>query len=124
MLLRFLKLRIIVNGRYLYPLTTNKEVKVSLPTNPSQLVVTDGYHITKPIRLAILKNTRTFRFHINCAIGDDQLVVALVITAVLYAMGATSGLVFLQALSLAPILYILFLYYVRRRNFIRLTIAD
>lgn len=123
MLLRFLKLRLIVNGMYLYALAKNQPVIVNLPTNPSQVVVTDGFHITKPMKLTFLKQ-KTYYFNIVCAIGDDQLIVALVITILLYAMGATSGTVLLQLLSLAPIFYILFLYYINRKDFIQLRVAE
>ena len=117
--MRFLKLRLVVNGMHLHLLLKNKPVVINIPTNPSRIVVTDGFHITKPFKLTFV-NTRTHYFTICCAIEDDQLVVALIIMILLYSMGATSGIIFLQILSLAPILYILFLYYIRRKDFIQI----
>ena len=118
-LLRFLKLRVVVNGNYIYPLARNKPVVIDMPTNPSKLVVTDGFHITKPIEITYTqKYTRYFK--IACSIEDDQLIIGLVIIGLLYAMGATSGMVFLQVLSIAPVFYFIFLYYVNRKEFIQL----
>jgi hypothetical protein len=118
-LLRFLKLRVVVNGNYIYSLAKNKPVVIDMPTNPSKLVVTDGFHITKPIELTYSpKHTRFFK--IACAIEDDQLLVGLIIIGLLYAMGATSGMVLLQLLSMAPVFYFLFLYYINRKEFIQL----
>ena len=59
-------------------------------------------------------------FTIACAIEDAQLLFGFGITAVLYGMGFTSGIVFLQLLSIVPILYLLFIYYINRKEFIRI----
>lgn len=118
-LLRFLRLRVVVNGNYIYSLTRNKPVVIDMPTNPSKLVVTDGFHITNPIELTYSpKHARFFR--IACAIEDDQLLVGLIIIGLLYAMGATSGMVLLQILSVLPLFYFIFLYYINRKEFITL----
>ena len=90
-----------------------------MPTNPSKLVVTDGFHITQPIELTFSpKHTRFYK--IVCAIEDDQLFVGLIIVGLLYAMGATSGMIFLQLLSSVPLFYFFFLYYINRKEFIKL----
>lgn len=90
-----------------------------MPTNPAKLVVTDGFHITQPIVLSYSPR-HTYFFKIVCAIEDDQLLVGFIIIALLYAMGATSGIVILQIFSMVPILYFLFLYYIKRKEFIQI----
>jgi len=114
-----LKLRLIVNGTYIYSLVKNKPVVVSMPTNPSKIVVTDGFHITKPLEVAY-SHRHTYYFQIVCGIENDQLLVGGIIGFLLYMMGMTSGIVLLQLLSAAPILYFLFLYYVKRKEFIQI----
>lgn len=104
---------------FIYPLIRNKPIKITIPTNPSRVVVTDGFHITKPVNVGFTKD-HTHYYKVVCAIEDDQLLVGLVIMILLYAMGTTSGMIFLQILSLAPIVYFLFLYYVNRKEFIRI----
>jgi hypothetical protein len=97
----------------------NKPIVIDMPTNPSKLVVTDGFHITKPIELTYSpRHTRFFK--IVCVIEDDQLIVGLIIIGLLYAMGSTSGIILLQLLSMAPVFYFLFLYYINRKDFIQL----
>lgn len=118
LLLRFLKLRVVVNGNYIYNMSRNKPVVISMPTSPSRLVLTDGFHITPPIELRYARQTHFFK--IVCAIEDEQLWTGIVIMAALYIVGATSDLVVLQLLSMAPIIYFLFLYYIRRKEFIQL----
>jgi hypothetical protein len=92
---------------------------IEMPTNPTKLVVTDGFHITMPLNVTYSKNYTRY-FTIVSLIEDAQLVVGFIITLVLYAMGFTSGIIFLRLLSIAPVLYFLFLYYIKRQNFIRI----
>ena len=114
-----MKLRVVVNGVYIYSLVKNKPVVIDIPSNPSRVVVTDGYHITKPMEV-IYSQKRTYYFKVVCAIEDDQLLVGFIIIVLLYAMGATSGIIFLQLLSLGPLVYFLFLYYINRKEFIQI----
>ena len=90
-----------------------------MPTNPTKLVVTDGFHITNPVNVTYSRDYARY-FTIVCVIEDAQLIVGFIMTLVLYAMGLTSGIIFLQLLSLVPIFYFLFLYYIRRNKFLRI----
>jgi hypothetical protein len=108
-----------VNGTYIYVLAKNKPIIVSIPTNPSKIVVTDGFHITKPLEVTY-SHRHTYYFQIVCGIQNDQLLVGTIIGALVYMMGATSGMIFLQILSVAPIIYFLFLYYIKRGEFIQI----
>ncbi len=94
-----------------------------MPTNPSRLVITDGYHITRPFELSFTPKRINY-FQAVCVIEDDQLMVGLVITLLVYFMGATSDSILLQVLSIGPILYFLFLYYIKRKEFIQLRPAS
>jgi hypothetical protein len=100
-------------------LAKNKPIVVPLPTNPSKIVVTDGFHITQPLELTY-SHRQTYHFKIVCGIENDQLLIGAIIGFLVYMMGATSGMVFLQVLSMAPILYFLSLYYVKRKEFIEI----
>jgi len=119
LLLRLLKLRVVVNGHSIYTLVRNKPVVIDMPTNPTKLVVTDGFHITNPLNVTYAKNHARY-FTIVCIIEDVQLIVGFILTLVLYAMGLTSGIIFLRLLSVLPIFYFLFLYYIKRKEFIRI----
>lgn len=118
-LLRFLRLRLVVNGTHIYSLVKNKPIVVTIPTNPSRIVVTDGFHITSPLELSYTQ-ARTYYFKIVCGIENEQLLVGAILSIIIYMMGLTSGLVLLQLLSTAPIFYFLFLYYINRKEFIQI----
>ena len=108
-----------MNGHSIYPLIRNKPVVIDMPTNPTKLVVTDGFHITSPLNVTYAKKYTRY-FTIACIVEDAQLIVGFVLILVLYAMGLTSGIIFLRLLSMVPIFYFLFLYYIRRQEFIHL----
>ncbi|MGZ8544535.1 MAG: hypothetical protein ACXWV0_04525 [Flavisolibacter sp.] len=116
-------MRVVVNGHIIYALVKNKPVVIEMPTNPSKLVITDGFHITRPFELTYTPKRISY-FQAVCVIEDDQLLVGLVITVIVYFMGTTSGTLLLQVLSLGPILYFLFLYYINRKEFIQLRPAS
>lgn len=118
MLLRFLKLRLVVNGMHIYNLRKNNPVFITMPANPSRIVVTDGFHITKPIELTY--RPQVVYFNVVCVVDNDVLVGVLVFMIMFFSMGATSGVMLLQIFSLLPVGYILFLYYIKRNEFIRI----
>jgi hypothetical protein len=118
-LLRFLKLRVVVNGAYIYALVRNKPIVIDIPTNPSKVVVTDGFHITQPLELNY-PHLNSHAFNIACAIEDEQLIGGFFIILVLYGIGALSDNIVIQLMALIPIVYFLFLYYINRKEFIRI----
>jgi hypothetical protein len=122
-LLRLLKLRLIVNGMHIYPLQRNTPVRVVVSTNPSKIVVSDGFHITKPMQVTYA-DQRTYYYNIGCAIDNDLLVGGMIFMLMLFSMGATSGFLLLEFLSLSPVIYILVLYYIKRKDFIQIQPAS
>jgi hypothetical protein len=119
-LLSFLKIKVIVNGREIYPLLTTKPVVIPVKQNNPRIVVTDGYHITRPLKL-VYKDLHTYCFRVVCAISDLQLIVGFVVLAGFYLTGYLTGILFFKIFCFAPVLYLLVFYYLSRRDFIRIT---
>lgn len=119
LLLRFLKIRVIVDGMTIYPLERNKPIVVSLKAARPRIVVTDGYHYTKPQELA-LQHIYIYYFRVVCAIEDDQLIFGLILLLLFYTAGLTSDLLVLKMLSFVPLLYFLLVYYKNRSSFLQL----
>jgi hypothetical protein len=84
------------------------------------VVVSDGYHFTRPVEL-VYHHLHTYYFKVICVIGDVQLLAAALLVAVLYLAGFYSGIFIVKLLSFAPILYFLFFYYINRREFLQIT---
>lgn len=104
---------------HIYPLTKGKPVVVTVPTSPARLVVTDGFHITAPVQVTYTPQ-RTRYFTIACVVENDVLIGGGVLMTLLFFMGLSSGLVLLLLLSIVPVGYLLFLYYGKRKEFIRI----
>ena len=119
MLLSFLKIRVIVNGKEIYPLLTTRPVVIPVQENNPRIVVTDGYHITKPLKL-VYKDLHIYCFNVVCAISDRQLIAGFVLLAVLYLSGFYTGLLVLKIFSFLPIIYLVMFYYLNREEFIKL----
>lgn len=103
---------------HIYNLRKNNPVFIPMPSNPSRIVVTDGFHITQPMELKCRQQVA--HFNIVCAVENDVLIGGLIFMLMFFAMGATSGVLLLQIFSLLPLAYVLFLYYGKRKEFIKL----
>lgn len=119
LLLRFLKIRVIVDGMAIYPLEPGKPITVALKGARPRLVVTDGYHYTKPQEL-VLQHIYIYYFKVVCAIEDDQLIVGFILLVLFYTAGLTSDILLLKAMSFLPLLYFLMVYYKDRASFLQL----
>lgn len=118
-LLSFLKIRAVVNGLQIYPLSDGKPVVITVGENNPKLVITDGYHISKPLKL-VYKEMNTYCFKVECAVNDRQLYISLGLLAILYLGGFFTNLLPLKVFSFFPILYLLLFYYLNRKDFFKL----
>ena len=119
MLLSFLKIRAIVNGKLIYPLPDSKPIVIPVPENNPKIVVTDGYHITKPLKL-VYNELPIYCFKVSCAISDRQLLVGFLVLAILYLAGMFTGITPIKVFSFLPLIYLVMFYYLNRREFLRL----
>jgi hypothetical protein len=122
LLINFLNIRVIVNGKDIYTLPPDKPVVISLSENNAKLVATDGYHITKPLELSY-HLPHTYYLKVICAIDNNLLITGVVLLVIFSLVGLVSNITFLQVLSFAPVLYFLFLYYINRREFIKIQVV-
>jgi len=118
-LLRFLKIRAIVNGKAIYPLTDTKPVVIEVPDNNPRIVITDGYHFTKPLKL-VYKELNVYCFNVVCAISDRQLLIGFLVLMLFFLTGIITGQLIFKVFSFIPIIYLLFFYYLNREDFIQL----
>jgi hypothetical protein len=118
-LLSFLKIRAIVNGREIYSLQNSRPVVIPVSENNPKIVITDGYHITKPLKL-VYKDLHTYCFKVSCAINDVQLLIGFFLLAGMYLGGIYTGMLILKVFSFFPLIYLLTFYYLNRKDFIKL----
>ena len=118
-MLSFLKIRVIVNDKTIFPLLSTQPVVIALNDDHTVIVVTDGFHITKPLELTF-REPSYYNFQVVSAINDLQLLGGFFLMAILYLVGFLTDLFVLKLISFSPVLLLLFLYYVRRKEFIRI----
>jgi hypothetical protein len=109
----------VVNGRQIFPLDTTQPILISVDQNNPRIVITDGYHITAPLKL-VYKEVNTYFFKVSCAISDTELLVGFIILAAFYLGGLYSGLLILKVFSFLPLVYLLLFYYLNRKDFLKL----
>lgn len=109
----------IVNNKEIYPLTTSEPVVIEVQDKHTNIVVTDGFHFTKPIDL-IYKQPSYYHFKVVCSIDDLQLLGNFFVLVVFYLLGFFTGAFALKLLSFLPIMYLLFAYYIDRKSFIQI----
>jgi hypothetical protein len=122
-LLNFFKVRAIINGSSIYLLEKNRSVIVDVHSARSTIVVTNGYHYTKPFQVAN-QQQRVCHFTVVCAIDDDRLLAGTILTCLFFLIGLTSGIVLIKLLSFVPTIYFLYLYYINKKEFIQIKIAS
>jgi len=110
---------VIVNNKEIYPLTNEEPVVIEVHDNHPRIVVTDGFHFTKPIDLSF-KQPSYYHFKVVCSIDDMQLLGNIFVLIVFYLLGFFTGSLVLKLLSFLPIFYLLFAYYIDRRSFIQI----
>ncbi len=114
-----MKLRVIVNNKDIYPLLNENPVIIPVESNHPKIVATDGFHFTKPLELNYSEPSY-YRFRVDCAIDDMQLFCGGFTLVVFYLIGFFTGVFFVKLLSFLPILWFLFVYYINRKDFIRI----
>jgi len=114
-----LNVRVIVNNKEIYPLPNEDPVIIEVHDKHSKIVVTDGFHFTKPIDLDY-KQPSYYHFKVVCSIDDLQLLGNVFVLIVFYLLGFFTGSFVLKLLSFLPIFYLLFAYYIDRNSFIQL----
>lgn len=92
---------------------------IEVQDNRSKIVVTDGYHFTKPIEL-FYKQPSYYHFKVVCAIDDMQLLGNCFILVLFYLLGFMTNVFILKLLSFVPVVYLLFAYYIDRKAFLQI----
>ena len=108
-----------MNNREIYPLTNDDPVIIEVHDSHPKIVVTDGFHFTKPIELSY-KQPSYYHFKVVCSIDDMQLLGNFFVLVVFYLLGFFTGVFIVKLLSFLPIVYLLFAYYIDRGSFIQI----
>ncbi|MCR6721561.1 MAG: hypothetical protein NVV59_15045 [Chitinophagaceae bacterium] len=118
-ILSFLKVRVVVNNKEIYPLPWNTPVLVAVEEDHPQIVLTDGFHFSRPRRLDF-GGPGYFNFEVETPLSDWRLFKGGVVLSFLYIWASLSNFLLLKIVSFIPIIVALVQYYLYRRSFLRL----
>lgn len=117
--MNYLNIRVIINGKDIYTLPKNKPVLIPVYENHPTIVATDGFHITQPLVLAY-DRSNAYHLKIVCAIDNNLLITGFVLLFIFSMVGLISDIAIFRFLSVIPILYFLFFYYIKRKEFLQI----
>lgn len=116
----FLNIRVIINNNDIYTLLKDKPVIIPVSENHPKIVATDGFHISKPLELEY-NGSGTYYLKVVCVIDNNLLITGIVLLLIFAIVGLISDIALFRFLSIAPILYFLFFYYVKKKEFLQIT---
>ena len=116
-MLRFLSTRVIVNNKEIYPLLNEQPVVIPVEKDHPEIVVTDGFHFTKPLEL-VYDQPGYFNFELTCIVDDLKLLGGSFLLVILYLLGLFTGFLILKMLSFLPVIFFLFYYYFNKKKFL------
>lgn len=88
-----------------------------------KIVVSDGFHFTKPIELKYTQPSY-YHFKIVSPVNDLQLLGGGFVMIFLYLLGFITGFFLIKLLSFTPIILLLVIYYLNRKSFIQIKQDD
>ena len=96
-------------------------IAVIIPVEKDQLsiVVTDGFHFTRPLKLAY-DQPGYFNLEVACIVDDLQLPGGSLLLVICFLLALFTGFLVLKILSFLPIIWFLFFYYVNRKDFLQI----
>jgi hypothetical protein len=113
------RIQIVLDGKDIYPMGNREELVIHVDHNNPVLVVTDGYHISRPLEL-VYHHLNTYYFRVECGMDDGQLIIAAIIAGFFTMMGLVTHLVIYPIIAMLPVIYTMVQYYIRKKDFLNL----
>lgn len=95
---------------------------IGLEENNSKIVITDGFHFTKPLEV-VFHHIHTYYFKVVCVIDDFQLWAGCSLLGITYLVGFASGIFILKLISFFPVVYFLYQFYIDKKEFLQLRVT-
>ena len=106
-----------MNDHDIYEFREKRPVIIPCSGNVTKLVVTNGFHYS---RVVTVRSRSGFHFYeVESFIDNIQLLTGLVMVFLFFGIYVLSGIVFFMLFANVPILIMLFLFYIRRKDFIQ-----
>jgi len=117
-----LKLRVILDDKEIYELQSKETLVIEVKNKVALLQVTDGYHSSRQVRLTFDKPSY-YRLKVDCALEDAEIYFSVIFLVFFYLMAFLTGNMVLKLVSFSPLVYLLFRYYINRKEFLKISQA-
>lgn len=115
--MRLLPVRVVVNDRDIYPLKEKQPVAITVSSNPVKIMVTNGFHYSKPVLLNTYMQDK-YALQADCLLDDLRLGYGFFLMLLLFGMYWITSMRIFQIAANLPILYMLYLVYFRKKDFL------
>ena len=113
-------MRIVVNDHDIYEFREKRPVIISCSGEVMKLVVTNGFHYSRVVKV---KCKPGFHFYeVESFIDNIQLLTGLVMTFLFFGIYIFTGAILFMIFANMPLLMMLFIFYIRRKDFIQVHI--
>lgn len=115
--MRLLPVRVVVNDRDIYPLKEKQPATITVRTNPVKIVITNGFHASKPLLLNTYVQHK-YALQADCLLDNIRLGYGFFLVFLLFGMYWITSMRVFQIAANLPVLYMLYLVYFRRKDFL------
>lgn len=84
------------------------------------MVMSNGFHFSRNVEIRYEPNA-TFLYQVESAIDNYRLITAICVAIFLFVMYVITDMRALMIIANIPVLYILYVFYFQRKNFIQVT---
>lgn len=118
--MRLLPVRLVVNDRDIYPLKEKQPVTIAVTANPVKIMITNGFHFSQPLLLNTYVQDK-YALQADCLLDNLRLGYGFFLMFLLFGMYWITDLRVFQIAANLPILYMLYLIYFRKKDFLFVT---
>lgn len=115
--MRLLPVRLVVNDRDIYPLKEKQPVTIAATSNPVKIMITNGFHFSQPVLLNTYVQDK-YALQADCLLDNLRLGYGFFLMFLLFAMYWITDLRVFQIAANLPILYMLYIIYFRKKDFL------
>lgn len=120
LLLKMLDMRILVDDNRIFQLDEKEPVMISFTEEVVSFFISNGFHTSKKMSLPYQPGS-TYFFQVNAAIDNTGIITAAGISLLLFVFYILYGLKLLLLLANIPVLTLIIMFFILRRNSIRVS---
>lgn len=119
--MRVLKLYILINDTHIYELKEGLPLLVECHQLPVKIMAKNGFHFSKPFYITKPFSSPLY-IDVGCEADNGRLWGAVLLSAFMFTLFLATGLHFFLFIANGPLLYIIYKFYVKPKEFFNIDI--